>query len=456
MMLNKTLTFGLGRICGVDNKTGEFYYLQDEQQKKIYGHIRQGFRDFAKVCNYYASLFYTTRILNVTLENIGFNKGYVPIIEKLGIDTPLNGKILNQAYGLVNAHFTGEHGKKLMGSGESVLPTHRADGTHPLCFHKNTVKLKKIDSSFFIVYHLFAKKWAEQENLPQWIAFEIKIKRRDKTGESQLDRILSGEWKTGSGQLVRNKRDRGNKYIMHLVVTYEPDPFKTISETVIMGVDQGVTTPAAIHFRTNGEPEKWAMLIGDGKMLLNARAIVRSDIIRHLRGLKRKDSPLQGHAREAALERLKELRKREQRIMKTASQKIAASIAEQAKRNGAGIWQIENITGSIKEGKPWLAKNWAPGMLMDALRWQAKQIGAEIRLIDPRYTSQRCSKCGHIDTGNRPKGKMKASYFKCTACGYTDHADKNAARNISVEGIESIINETMQNKVPNGTVNGSR
>lgn len=454
-MLNKTLTFGLGKSFGVDQKTGEVITLLDEQRKKIYSQIRQGFHDFAKVCNYYSSLFYTTRILNVTLENIGFNKGYVPILEKLEIDTPLNGMILNQAYGLVNAHFTGEHGKKLMASGESVLPTHRADGTHPLCFHQKAIKLIKIDSSYFIIYHMFAKKWADKENLPQWIAFEIKIKKRDKTGESQLGKVLSGEWKTGSGQLVRSKRDRGNKYIMHLVVKYEPDPFKTLSETVIMGVDQGVTTPAAINFRINGEPQKWALCIGNGKMLLNARAIVRSDIIRHLRGLKRKDSPLQGHARETALERLKELRKRERRIMKTASQKLAASIAEQAKRNGAGIWQIENITGAIKEDKPWLAKNWAPGMLMDALRWQAKQIGAEIRLIDPQFTSQRCSKCGHIDAGNRPKGKMKASYFKCTACGYTDHADKNAARNISLEGIETIIKETLKIKVPNGTANGS-
>jgi putative transposase len=131
--------------------------------------------------------------------------------------------------------------------------------------------------------------------------------------------------------------------------------------------------------------------------------------------------------------------------MKTASQKLASLIADQAKRNGAGTWQMEDLSLiGMKEGQPWLARNWAPGMLIDAIKWQAKQIDAQLKIVDPRHTSQRCSKCGHIDRENRPKEKKGQSYFKCIECGYEDHADKNAARNLSIIGIDNIIQESIQ------------
>lgn len=130
--------------------------------------------------------------------------------------------------------------------------------------------------------------------------------------------------------------------------------------------------------------------------------------------------------------------------MKTASQRIAARIAEIARRNGARVWQLEDLQlVDMKEGKPWLAKNWAPGMVRDAIKWQADQLGADLVLVNPRYTSQRCSRCGHIDRDNRPKqaGNQKAAYFKCKKCGHDEDADKNAARNLSIRGIEDLITE---------------
>ena len=47
-------------------------------------------------------------------------------------------------------------------------------------------------------------------------------------------------------------------------------------------------------------------------------------------------------------------------------------------------------------------------------------------LVDPKYTSQRCNQCGHIEKGNR----KTQSKFKCMACGHTDHADINASANV--------------------------
>lgn len=50
---------------------------------------------------------------------------------------------------------------------------------------------------------------------------------------------------------------------------------------------------------------------------------------------------------------------------------------------------------------------------------------ASRRCVNPAYTSQRCSACGHTEWGNR-NGEM----FLCLKCGHADNADKNAVKNI--------------------------
>ena len=54
--------------------------------------------------------------------------------------------------------------------------------------------------------------------------------------------------------------------------------------------------------------------------------------------------------------------------------------------------------------------------------------------VDPAYTSQTCAVCGHAGKENR---KTQAT-FKCTACGHTANADRNAAVNILDRGLPLI------------------
>lgn len=258
---------------------------------------------------------------------------------------------------------------------------------------------------------------------------------------SQLERIHTGEWTLKTGRILRNPRRQGPRWLAQVMVQYTPDPFVELRKDAVMGIDLGVTTPAALHVRVAGVPQKWAVLAGDGRAMLASRSVIRTQIVRLLRGLRSRTTLLHGPARQAALDKLRDLRKQEQRVMKTGARKIAARIADYARRNGAGVWQMEALGDDIKGESPWLRRNWAPGMLLDAVRWQAAQLGAEIRMVDPAYTSQRCSECGHIDRANRPKGARKASFFLCVKCGRDDHADKNAARNLSDENISRLIAE---------------
>ena len=45
--------------------------------------------------------------------------------------------------------------------------------------------------------------------------------------------------------------------------------------------------------------------------------------------------------------------------------------------------------------------------------------------MDPRYTSQKCFICGNIDKASRNRSR-----YQCVKCGYCEHADVNAAKNI--------------------------
>jgi putative transposase len=56
--------------------------------------------------------------------------------------------------------------------------------------------------------------------------------------------------------------------------------------------------------------------------------------------------------------------------------------------------------------------------------------GGQLVEVDYRYTSQKCSSCGHTAMENR----QSQAVFKCLVCGYEANADVNAARNILTVG----------------------
>lgn len=67
------------------------------------------------------------------------------------------------------------------------------------------------------------------------------------------------------------------------------------------------------------------------------------------------------------------------------------------------------------------------------------KFGIRVSLVNPRYTSQTCSKCGHIDSNSR-----NSRQFKCTKCGYENHADINASINIKNRMSNSYLRENFQ------------
>jgi putative transposase len=66
--------------------------------------------------------------------------------------------------------------------------------------------------------------------------------------------------------------------------------------------------------------------------------------------------------------------------------------------------------------------------------------GGHFVKIDPRYTSQKCSKCGHTHKNNR----KSQSKFVCVKCSHSENADINAAKNILEAGQSSLACEDIK------------
>ena len=64
------------------------------------------------------------------------------------------------------------------------------------------------------------------------------------------------------------------------------------------------------------------------------------------------------------------------------------------------------------------------------LTYKEQWRGGVVVLINPANTSRICSACSHKACENR----QSQAHFQCVACGHSENADLNAARNILAVG----------------------
>jgi putative transposase len=86
------------------------------------------------------------------------------------------------------------------------------------------------------------------------------------------------------------------------------------------------------------------------------------------------------------------------------------------KRDRTG-WVMPNGQ-SAKRGLNRSISDAAWGGLLQKVGWLGAKAGKPVIAVNPRFTSQECSACGHVSKVNRDGEK-----FVCEACGHMDHAD---------------------------------
>jgi putative transposase len=214
--------------------------------------------------------------------------------------------------------------------------------------------------------------------------------------------------------------DRAGRW--HVAFAVIPGPIRAPGNGEVVGVDRGVAVSAAL---STGE-----MLHAPG---LTARERTRMRSLERKFARSRRGSGRRGRIR-LVIARLKA---READRRKDWVEKASTSIARRFDLIRIENLQVRDMTRSAKgtaanPGRNVRAKAGLNGEIRRSgwgllvRRLEDKALG-RVEKINPAFTSQRCSACGHVDG----KSCESQARFACTACGFACNADLNAARNIA-------------------------
>jgi len=211
-----------------------------------------------------------------------------------------------------------------------------------------------------------------------------------------------------NAQLVVDERKKGI-FIMVQVEMLDKEVVKK-EKVRVLGVDRGIKNIAVLS----------------NNMFFNSKHL--REVKGRYQFLKRKLQHLGTHS---AHRKLKKLSGRERRFVRDVNHVISKKIVSlpydvialealnpaQMKKNGKGRGFRKKL-GS-----------WSPAELQKFIEYKAEDAGKMVLYVNPKHTSQKCSRCGYIDKSNR-----KGSIFKCKNCGFELNADLNASRNIEILG----------------------
>lgn len=248
----------------------------------------------------------------------------------------------------------------------------------------------------------------------------------------------------GETDLVIRRR-RGGQLCAYLIATIElPDlPLRTgahlDTEQGWVGVDLGIENIAV----TSDRPLAKELMGTYGAGAPDGPAGRGSVKDRRTRNRETREK-LQKKNTKSAKRLLRKRARKEARFAADVNHQISTRIVAEAERTGRGI-AVEELTGireRVRLRKPQRATHasWAFAQLGAFLTYKAARAGVPMVQVDPAYTSQRCTNCGHIDKRNR----TSQAEFACRASGFTaEHADILGADNIALRGPDTWAQSTV-------------
>ncbi|WP_127056946.1 RNA-guided endonuclease InsQ/TnpB family protein, partial [Trichormus variabilis] len=233
--------------------------------------------------------------------------------------------------------------------------------------------------------------------------------------------LLRGQKPTSA---ILNKTKSGD-YFINFVVDIPTQP--TGKTPRVIGVDLGRRDIA-----TTSTGESW-----NGKQIQNVRdcySKVRANV--------------QSKRTRSSRRLLRRLSGRERRFQEWLNHNISKQLVQKSQQLNASLAfeDLTNIRQSLNT-KPRSkierrrTNNWAFYQLRLFVGYKANIAGVGVIFVPPAYTSQTCSRCGHI---HPVKGKSyrNGKVFKCGHCGLEHDADINAAKNIAALGLSVIQPES--------------
>lgn len=199
---------------------------------------------------------------------------------------------------------------------------------------------------------------------------------------------------------------RKGRFWLHVSIE-TPPPVVEPNDTTV-GVDLGVNRPAVTSDRRFLGKRSWKN--------------IEARIFRQKRQCQSKRT-------KSAKRRLKILSGKQARFRRDCDHVLSRRIVESVPPGGTVVLEdLKDIRSKIKARKKQRRRlhGWSFAQLREFVTYKAESKGVRLAFIDPRYTSQTCSKCGHRHRSNR----CSQSLFECRSCGFALNADLNAAMNI--------------------------
>jgi len=217
-------------------------------------------------------------------------------------------------------------------------------------------------------------------------------------------------WKRCSADLFQVK----GKTFLHIVFEKETEDVQPSGKMV--GIDRGIRKLA---------------VVSDNRFFGGGRIKHLSERYERLRG------QLQCKKSRSAKRHLSKISRSERLMRKDINHCITKQVVEGLEEGTTIV--LEKLTG-IRGGAKKFRKpqrkevnKWNFFQFEQFLTYKAEAKGCQVVYVDARYTSQRCSKCGHIHKGNR----QSQSRFKCRNCGFQLNADLNGSHNIVLKYLDA-------------------
>lgn len=222
-------------------------------------------------------------------------------------------------------------------------------------------------------------------------------------------------YKFGTAKLV----NKHGKYFLHIPVTYDVEESNISDICNVVGIDRGINFVVATY------DSKHKSGFVSGKAIKQKRA--------HYSKLRKE---LQMRQTSSSRRRLKAIGQRENRWMQDVNHQISKALVEANPKHTLFVLEdlsgVRNATERVRIKDRYVSVSWSFYDLEQKIIYKAKQNQSTVIKVDPRYTSQCCPVCGHIEKANRNK---KMHLFTCKNCGYKSNDDRIGAMNLYRMGI---------------------
>lgn len=309
------------------------------------------------------------------------------------------------------------HKKKEVIKYKCSLPTFKSD--IPIPIYNNNYSIEKYDENRYVITISIYNKLCENRR------FKFITSKVDNYLKAILDRLISGEYKQSASQIIINK----NKIFLNIGYSFESKNENILQEKAL-GIDLGLKNVAVLQIYDYNK-KQFEQLNQNECIIEGGELVAFKNKVEKLRKQLAKQTKWIGdgsigHGRSCKMRKVYEIGNKIKNFRDTYNHKISRYIVDFAIKHQCKYIKMEELT---RHGfSDTLLGKWTYYDLQNKIIYKAQEAGIDVLFINPKFTSQKCSVCGHIDAENR----KTRDNFKCLNCGFEENADINAARNIAI------------------------